>query len=83
MNNRPSAYATIEAATDGAVRAAQANRSMYYVIADQPHDGGFAISHHVGCDREAAYMVADALGKTFEGPKAKELPINFTGALPH
>lgn len=80
---RNSAYPTIESATDAASSLCRDRRQRLCVIADQPGDGGFTLTSPEGCDADAVYMNVDADGRASEGPKAKELPIGFTGALPH
>jgi hypothetical protein len=81
--SRPSAYPTIEAATEAARPMARERCSRICVIADQPHDGGFTLADPRACESDAVYINVDHNGDPREGPKAHELPIGFTGALPH
>ena len=82
MNQRPSAYPTIEAATDAAMAPARRDRRAIAVVADQPHDGGFALVDATCVDLDAVYIMVDENGNPGEGKAALTLPIGFSGALP-
>ena len=68
---------TIERAIEVAVEHAKKLNTTVYVLAG--FKGSFIVCESGHGDREDAYIIVTADGNWGEGPKAKELPIGFTG----